>query len=333
MAFFVPHLGCPHRCSFCDQKSISGSLCPPSPAEVARTCEAAAQRLKNRAFPAEIAFFGGSFTAVDPALMQSLLQAAFPFVTSGDFDGIRISTRPDAIDPPVLSLLKKYGVTVIELGAQSMDNGVLEKNGRGHTAQDVKQAARLIRQAGFQLGLQMMIGLPGDSEGRCRDTARQIAALEPDCVRLYPTLVVENTELARWYRQGTYLPLTVEQAVEQTAWLLRFFEEKKIPVIRIGLHAETSLQQSCLAGPFHPAFGELCYSRAWLDRLLEQLAQSEAKGLLQIFVRPENHSKAVGQKRENIRRLAALGYQVKILPNPSLPAEIPFLIKEVKDCI
>ena len=154
VAFFVPHLGCPHRCSFCDQKNISGSVRISSPDEVAKTCAVAAQRLKDRNFPAEIAFFGGSFTAIEPAQMQSLLQAAYSFVKDGSFDGIRISTRPDAIHPPVLALLKTYGVTAVELGAQSMNDEVLWKNGRGHTQQDVLYAARLIQDAGLSLGLQ-----------------------------------------------------------------------------------------------------------------------------------------------------------------------------------
>ena len=334
IAFFVPHLGCPNRCSFCDQKRISGSVFPPSPEQVSKTCEEAEQRLKGRNFPAEIAFFGGSFTAVDPVLMESLLKADYPFVKNGSFDGIRISTRPDAVDPPVLALLKKYGVTTIELGAQSMDDRVLLKNGRGHTAKDVECASRLIRGSGFALGLQMMIGLPGETWASCQETAVKIAALKPDCVRLYPALVVEGTDLARWYRQGSYVPLTVEQAADSAAWLLRFFEDRKIAVIRIGLHAEKSLEKSCIAGPIHPAFGEMVYSRTWRNRLLDRLEKSGSKEKVwKIFVRPEMLSKAVGQKRENIRWLAAMGYEVEILPDPSMSAEDPFWIKEVKHCI
>lgn len=334
VAFFVPHLGCPHRCSFCDQKNISGSVRISSPDEVAKTCAVAAQRLKDRNFPAEIAFFGGSFTAIEPAQMQSLLQAAYSFVKDGSFDGIRISTRPDAIHPPVLALLKTYGVTAVELGAQSMNDEVLWKNGRGHTQQDVVYAARLIQDAGLSLGLQMMIGLPGETWEMCQLSARKIAALKPDCVRLYPTLVVEGTDLACWYRAGEYVPLTLEEAVDQTAWLLRFFEDRDISVIRVGLHAEASLEQSCIAGPFHPAFGEMVYSRVWRKRLLDMLDQGDCREkVLEIFVRPQMLSKAVGQKRENVSWLADKGYEVTIRPDASLPAAEPFRIKEVKHCI
>ncbi len=334
IAFFVPHLGCPHQCSFCNQKNISGSAFSPSPAQVEKVCTKAAEQLENRDFPAEIAFFGGSFTAIDPALMRSLLKAAYPFVANGAFDGIRVSTRPDAINPAILKILKDYGVTTVELGAQSMDDAVLSQNARGHTAQQVAEASDLIRREGFSLGLQMMIGLPGEKAEGYRETAKKIALLCPDGVRIYPSLVVEGTDLARWYREGRYIPLTVEEAVGKTAWLLRFFEEKGISVIRAGLHAEQTLEQSCIAGPYHPAFGELCYSRVWLDRLMERLEKDGlSQKALEVFVSPSLLSQAIGQKRENIRRLSEAGYQVKILSDATMSKEEPFFIKEVKDCI
>ena len=334
IAFFVPHLGCPHQCSFCNQKNISGSAFSPSPAQVEKVCTKAAEQLENRDFPAEIAFFGGSFTAIDPALMRSLLKAAYPFVANGAFDGIRVSTRPDAINPAILKILKDYGVTTVELGAQSMDDAVLSQNARGHTAQQVAEASNLIRREGFSLGLQMMIGLPGETAEGYRETAKKIALLCPDGVRIYPSLVVEGTDLARWYREGRYIPLTVEEAVGKTAWLLRFFEEKGISVIRAGLHAEQTLEQSCIAGPYHPAFGELCYSRVWLDRLMERLEKDGlSQKALEVFVSPSLLSQAIGQKRENIRRLSEAGYQVKILSDATMSKEEPFFIKEVKDCI
>lgn len=163
MAFFIPHAGCPHQCSFCDQKSITGESRRVETGEVAAVLEDARQALRGKQKASEIAFFGGSFTAVPPAYQESLLKAAYPFVKRGDFSGIRISTRPDAIDPPVLERLKQYGVKSIELGAQSMDDRVLVLNQRGHTAQDVVNASRMIREYGFSLGLQMMTGLYGSS--------------------------------------------------------------------------------------------------------------------------------------------------------------------------
>lgn len=334
VAFFVPHLGCPHQCSFCDQRKISGTVSVPGPDEVKKVCEKARQQLKDRDFPAEIAFFGGSFTAIDPALMRALLEAAYPFVADGSFDGIRLSTRPDAVSPGILKLLKNYGVTTVELGAQSMDDAVLSQNGRGHTADQTVRAAALIREAGLSLGLQMMVGLPGEKPEGHRQTAEKIALLRPGCVRIYPALVVEGTDLARRYREGKYMPLTVEEAVEKTAFLLRFFEDRGIAVIRVGLHAQQALEKSCIAGPYHPAFGELCYSRVWLERLLSRLEEDGfSQKALTVLVHPAVLSQAIGQKRENLRRLSRAGYRVRILSDNSVPKEEPFFIKEVKDCI
>ena len=334
VSFFVPHLGCCHACSFCDQKSISGAICPPTPDEVTATCQKAAEHLSGRKIPAEIAFFGGSFTAIDRNYMTDLLQAAYPFVKQGTFDGIRLSTRPDAIDDEILSILKSYGVTTVELGAQSMDDAVLFQNGRGHTASDVEEAAVRIRQWGFSLGLQMMLGLPGDTAEKSRETARKIADLSPNCVRIYPTLVVEGTALARWYRAGEYEPLSADEAVAQTVWLLSFFEEKQIEVICVGLHSETTLQQNCLAGPFHPAFGELCYSRLWLQKAAKALKDQWPEGAsVEISVSPKDLSKAIGQKKENLCRLAQMGYPAKVIPDPELPKGNAFRLKEVKPCI
>lgn len=334
VAFFVPHFGCPYACSFCDQRSISGQSGLTSADEVTETCQKAAEHLAGRDFPAEIAFFGGSFTAIDRSVMTELLQAAYPFVQNGSFDGIRLSTRPDAVDQQVLSVLKTYGVTTVELGAQSMDDGVLMQNKRGHSAYQVEKASALIRAEGFSLGLQMMLGLDGDTAEKSRLTAQKIAALQPDCVRIYPTLVVEGTDLARRYRAGQYVPLSLEEAVEQTVWLLSFFEERNIEVIRIGLHSETTLQSSCIAGPIHPAFGELCYSRLWLKKAEKELKERFPKGTEVAFFVPEKDlSKAIGQKKENLRRLAQTGYPAKVIPDPELPKGAPFRVKEVKPCI
>ena len=199
IALFVPHIGCPHRCSFCDQNAISGAECPPEPADVTAACETALQSLGSRAAEAEIAFFGGSFTAIDRGYMLRLLDAARPYVRAGKVRGIRLSTRPDAVEPEVLSLLREYGVTTIELGAQSMDDRVLELNGRGHTADQVRRAACRVREMDFSLGLQMMTGLPGDTPEGAWYTARELAALSPAEVRIYPTVVLDGTRMGEWY--------------------------------------------------------------------------------------------------------------------------------------
>ena len=290
----------------------------PTADDVRAACETALRTKTVPAHRAEIAFFGGSFTALPRQNMVRFLEAAYPFVKRGDFGGIRLSTRPDAIDEDVLQLLCSYGVTAVELGAQSMDDEVLLTNRRGHTAAQVERAAHLIKRAGLSLGLQMMTGLPADTDEKAKETARRLADLKPDMVRIYPTLVIEHTLLAEWYQSGTYRPQTLEQAITLCAELLHFFEEERgIPVIRLGLHAEQEVQSHCLAGPFHPAFRELCDSRLLLERmksLLKQRGESSAT----IRVHPTMLSKAVGQKKTNINALAALGYTVQVVADTML---------------
>ncbi len=320
VALFVPNCGCPHLCSFCDQRAITGRQSMPAPRDVRAAAEIALKTPGRDPAQSEIAFFGGSFTAIDRADMISLLEAAFPYVRSGAFRGIRISTRPDCIDEEILGVLKRYGVTTIELGAQSMDDAVLARNGRGHTAEQTARASGLIRSRGFALGLQMMTGLPGDSGEGARRTAEGLAALRPACVRIYPTIVLKGTRLGEWFREGTYRPQTLEEAVEQCAGLLDFFESRGIPVIRLGLHASPELQNDRLAGPWHPAFRELCESRRMLRAMLERLREAEAPpGRVRVRVSPRSVSAAVGQKRQNLSELAEKGYAAEIVPDPSVP--------------
>ena len=322
VALFVPHAGCPHQCSFCNQRHIAGSVGMPSAEEVQRTCEIALKTLPKTA-KAQIAFFGGSFTAIPRDDMICLLEAAAPFVKSGAFAGIRVSTRPDAVDEEVLALLKNYGATTVELGAQSMNDAVLARCHRGHTAAHVEAAAMLIKKAGVSLGLQMMTGLPESSDAIDEQTARALAALQPDEVRIYPTLVIDGTPLAEEYRQGKYTPQTLEQAVNLCARLLRFFEEEQhIPVIRMGLHAEQDMAEHCLAGPFHPAFRELCEGRLYREKAWQLLTQhGQPQAVLRVH--PTGVSKMVGHKKENIRYFEKAGYTVTITADEQvLPREI-----------
>lgn len=315
VALFVPHKGCPHRCSFCDQRAISGTAAAPTPAEVTAACERAVATMRTDATHAEIAFFGGSFTAIDPATQTALLEAAAPFVRAGHFRGIRLSTRPDAIDREILDRLRAYGVTAVELGAQSMDDKVLAHNERGHTAADVAKASSLIRTYGFSLGLQMMTGLPGSTRQADTRTAEMLCDLQPDTLRIYPTIVVEQTRLADWWRQGKYTPLSLEDAVTQGAALLRLVEgERGIPVIRMGLHAGGDVEAHYLAGPYHPAFRELCESRLYRERMLTILQkQLPNGGPATLRVAPAALSKAIGQKRANLHWLKEQGYTVTVL--------------------
>lgn len=311
LAFFVPHLGCPYQCVFCDQKSISGQQKAPDPSEVESTCE---RYLPEKGTGTEIAFFGGSFTAIDRGLMTSLLEAAHKFVHKGRASGIRVSTRPDYIDDEVLDILRQYSVTSIELGAQSMDDKVLRKNGRGHDSNSVVRASELIKEKDFSLGLQMMVGMYGseDPGKEAKYTAEHLAILEPDTVRIYPTIVVEGTALAELYRRGQYRPLDLDSAVNITASLIRFFRNEGINVIRTGLHYEESLIESMIAGPYHPAFGELCESMIFREKIEEALKGSTETV---VYCEPRLLSQVTGQKKSNIRYFADKGINVRVIPD------------------
>lgn len=320
IAIFVPHLGCPHQCSFCDQNTITGagSSPPPTPDDVARAAKTAAASLGEEARrEAEIAFFGGSFTAVRREYMISLLEAAAGAVERYGFRGVRCSTRPDAVDPEVLEILKAYRVTAIELGAQSMDDEVLAANRRGHTAASTRRAAGLIRRMGFELGLQMMTGLFADTPEKSLETAEKLIVLGPKTVRIYPAIVLPGTELARRYGAGEYRPQTLDEAVELCARLLGMFQRAGVAVIRMGLHPGPELERNLLAGPYHPAFRQLAESCLFLARLEEALA---GPGRYLVRVNPRDVSTALGQKRANIDRLREAGFLVEFRQDPEIPA-------------
>ncbi len=267
-----------------------------------KTVGIALASLRKNAAQAEIAFFGGSFTAIERNRMHRLLKAAAPFVRDGKVKGIRISTRPDAIDEEILSVLKAFGVTAIELGAQSMDDKVLAENQRGHTAQDVVNASRMIHAAGFELGLQMMTGLYASDDRKDWETAQALIKLRPDTVRIYPTIVLEGTRLAELAESGEYAPQTLESAVALCAKLLLQFYKAGIPVIRLGLHSGGDVQEGYVSGPWHPAFRELCENEIYLANALQALeAQAIRGGKTTLLVGPGMVSKMTGQKRKNLQ--------------------------------
>lgn len=311
ISIFIPHLGCPHRCSFCDQKSISGSAKAPSAAEVRSLLEEQAAHLAEKEIQAEIAFFGGSFTAVPEEYMKELLSVAEEAVKKYPvYDGIRCSTRPDCISEEILDILCRYGVTAIELGAQSMCGDVLAVNERGHTAEDVRRASEMIKARKIELGLQMMTGLYGDTPDFCRKTAEEFIALKPQTVRIYPTVILEGTRLGELYKSGEYRSFSFEETVDLCAELLRKFEENGISVIRMGLHASKEVERDMLGGVYHPAFREICESRLMYGDLLKILREFP-KGSYTVYTDKRNTSRLIGQKRENILKLSEAGYDIK----------------------
>lgn len=334
LPIFVPHVGCPRRCSFCDQHAISGAARMPGPEEVEALCREGFAGLSSRYRKMEIAFFGGSFTAIPREKMLALLGAAQPFRRHPAFGGIRISTRPDAIDGELLAVLRDCGVRAIELGAQSLYNEVLEANGRGHTAEQVAEAAELIRREGFQLGLQMMTGLYQSSPERDWGTGCKIAALAPDTVRIYPTVVLPNTGLARLLAEGRYAPPGLPETVELCARLLALFEGKGIRVIRLGLHAEKGLEERALAGCFHPALGELCRSCLLLERIRRRLEEGPRDAVPVVLVAPCLLSQALGQKRQNLLALQQDRPGLTIRPAPGIEEDFQILYqKETKEVL
>lgn len=313
ISIFVPHLGCPCACSFCNQKTITGRQEQPTAQTVKDAVETALIR-KNYEY--EIAFFGGSFTAVERDYMIELLQSAYEYVKNGSVKGIRISTRPDCIDEEILDVLKNYGVTSIELGAQSMDDEVLEANRRGHTAQDVVNASSLIKSYGFELGLQMMTGLYKDTQEKAIETAKKIIDIKPDTLRIYPTVVLKDTYLAELYEKEEYKPLNAEESAELVSILVPMFENAGIKIIRLGLHSSEDIKKNMLAGGFHDSFGELVKSKIMLNKIL-----ALPEGDYQIFVNPRSLSKLKGNNKSNIYLLMERGYNVKIITDNGMAVD------------
>ena len=300
---FVPHLGCPNDCVFCNQRRISGHI-EPATAQTVRNAIEEAAALTPSGTKRQLAFYGGSFTAIPAGQQIELFEAARPYLEDGTVSSIRLSTRPDAIDGVVLARLKKYGVTTIELGAQSMCDEVLKLSGRGHTASDVEDASRLIKAAGFELILQMMTGLPGDTDDRSVETARRIIALRPDGVRIYPTVIVRDTALYDLWKAGRYTEHTVEDAVRVCAKLTAMFDEADIPIIRMGLNPTEDLSSGdAVGGAYHPALGELVRSRMMLDKARALLKDAPPDSSVILGVSRSDVSKMAGQHRCNIDTL------------------------------
>lgn len=298
---FVPHRGCPFDCVFCNQRRITGVGTDVTPDDVRRIISEHLKTLPKEDRFVEIAFFGGSFTGIPIEEQSALLAAAAEF--KEETDGIRLSTRPDYISREILDNLMKYGVTTIELGVQSMDDEVLKKSNRGHTSECVRNAVKLIREYPIRLGLQMMTGLVGDTREKSIYTAKEIIALSPEMVRIYPTLTIKDTYLEKMYQRGEYKPQTLEEAVETAKEIMLMFEKANISVIRVGLQAtsEISEEGSVVAGPVHSAFRALVESSIYYDIIKAELKGKS--GEITVEVKDSEVSNAVGNKRANINKI------------------------------
>lgn len=317
---FVSHAGCPNDCVFCNQRKITAKADAMTPREVAEQVDAYTSTLEEGA-RTELAFFGGSFTGIEPSLQESYLRLAYDYKRTGRIHAIRLSTRPDYITTEVLERLKAYEVDIIELGVQSMIDEVLTASNRGHLISDVYTAVDLIKAYGFQLGIQLMTGLPEDTKERSVLSSKLVVLLKPDFVRIYPTLVIRGTELATLTSRGDYHPLTIDEAVDWTKEMLQVFLKSRIPVIRIGLQPTDLITEGkeVLYGPFHPAFRQLVESEYFLDLMktgLSEIDPSPDSGQnILILCNPKDLSQVVGHKRRNILELKNDFPHLRIIPD------------------
>ena len=307
---FVPHLGCPNDCVFCNQKSISGQMKNITKKDIKETIEFYLENFKEKEAHIEIAFFGGSFTGIEESLQEEYLQTAYEYIQAGKVDSIRISTRPDYINKTILKRLKKYKVQTIELGVQSANDYILKITGRCHTFEDVKKASKLIRWNGFKLGHQMMVGLPESTKQDEINTAKQLIKLKPKMVRIYPVLVIKNTKLEKQYNKREYQPIPLVQAVETCKEINKMFKKKNIEVIRIGLQNTEEIsgpeneKSQVVAGPYHPAFRQLVEASQWYDIIVDKIKKLNVKVKeVIVTVNPSDVNNVVGHKKENTLKL------------------------------
>ncbi len=321
---FLPNLGCPHQCAFCNQTSITG-VTPDtiSPETLCLLINEFLEYKKTQRRSVQVSFYGGNFLGLKKEYIRILLDETTKFVKNKRIDSIRFSTRPDTISDKQLDIIKNYPVSTIEIGVQSMDNQVLAMAKRGHTALDTEKAAALLKERNYDVGMQMMVGLPGDDETKSLFTAQRIASLSPDFVRIYPTVVLAHSRLAVWYRNGEYTPWSLSRCVALVKSLYLFFKSKKIPVIRMGLQASEDLAKdtTILAGPYHPAFGHMVHSEIFMDMAVSIIqAEKRSYDKITINVHPRSISKMRGLKNKNVESLKNK-FQIKsleIIPDLSL---------------
>ncbi len=307
---FVPHLGCKKCCTFCNQRTISGETKQVTEKDVKETIEYYLNNFKDKDKYVEVAFFGGSFTAIEQEKQEELLNAVQPYIKDKKVNSIRLSTRPDAIDKDILKMLKKYHVKTIELGVQSTNNYILSRCKRGHSFEDVEKASKLIRLYGFNLGHQIMVGLPDSTAKDDIQSAKDSIKLKPKMVRIYPVLVIKRTELEDEFNKGDFTPLTVYQAVERSKEMIKLFNQKHIQVIRVGLQNTDTItnptmkESEVVAGPYHPAFGQLVDDSIWYDKIVNEIKKINAKVIkVEIEANSKDINNIVGHKKENIEKL------------------------------
>jgi len=314
---FIPHKGCRNQCAFCNQNSITGINKEPLSQDQLDDVISTYLTYRGTRKSVQISFYGGTFLGLKNEEIQFFLNCAESYIQKGDVDSIRFSTRPDSITPEKLDLIRSFSVKTIEIGAQSLNDQVLKTSLRGNTSQDIKHAVNQLKERGYETGVQLMTGLPGDTDESCLETCRQVIHLKPDFVRIYPTLVIQGSPLADWYRSGAYTPHSLKQSVTLVKNMLLLFKQSGISVIRMGLQAEKDLDSEAvvLDGPYHPAFGHLVFSEVAYDDVHEYIKEHLADEnthtkTLELTVNSRSHSRFRGQNNENITKLKSdFGFQ------------------------
>lgn len=318
---FIPHAGCPHQCIFCNQKTISGQA--ETSLEQAKKQIVKYLQWLQPSTENEIAFYGGTFTGLPLKLQEDLLSLADSYIVKGIVGSIRISTRPDYIDKESISLLKNHHVNLVELGIQSLDDNVLRIAERGHTAADAEKAVIFLKSEGFHIGMQMMVGLPGQDWESLSATVTKVVSLKPDVARIYPLLVIKNTPLETMYRNKLFSPLTLAEAVAQAAYVYERLDASGIDVIRIGLQADEELcrENNIVAGPFHPSFGEMVQSfqyRTWVSEQLEEVYDGQSRVEIVHNSRATSKLKGLNKCNEVYWQNNSKGIRVNLLTDDSL---------------
>ena len=300
---FVPHMGCPHDCIFCNQRKITNFVDVLDEVDIRKNIENYISYFKNKNIPIEIAFYGGSFTGLDKNLMIRYLEIAKYYIDRDFVNSIRISTRPDYISKEILDILIKYKVHTIELGVQSMTQSTLDLNNRGHNGECVYESSSLIKKYNIKLGLQMMVGLYGDTIDTVVNTAFEICKINPDFVRVYPTLTIKDTELERLYYSKEYIPMSLEDSICLCKYIYVIFKYYNIPIIRLGLQSSDNISEDAdiVAGPYHPAFRELVESSVYRDFIEYYMCFFDIKDDITIKCNNSEVSKIVGNKRSNLK--------------------------------
>lgn len=327
--FFIPHAGCPNTCTFCDQRLLSGSRPPlPEPEQIQNTVEQWLHRSPGR--PAEVAFFGGSFSLLPVETQRILLGSVRRFIDDGQLSGVRISTRPDALEDEILNFLREHGVKTIEVGVQSLDDQVLQRCNRGHSASDAVQGIARVADAGFQVGAQLLPGLPGDTLQTAVQTVHNVIDAGAQFLRIYPAVVLSGTQLAQLFQAGEYTPPDLAQGVQICARMLHICLQKGIPVIRIGLQADESLQNenTILAGCWHPALGQLVRSELYYDLICKLTTESVTNEPFALICHPRSLSEVVGNRRHNLKRLQQQGIIINHISSDSSLEAATIVLKQ-----